>query len=89
MTEVYADIAKTTLYYGTEDSSRLGAHFTFNFQLINKVDSDSNARDLVNAIDEWNDYLPLQYTSNWVVSNKYTTLTITLNSINQFKDWES
>lgn len=68
MTEVYADIEDTLKYYGTEDGSELRAHFTFNFQLITKLDSDSTAKDVVNAVNEWLDYMPLIYTPNWVVS---------------------
>lgn len=68
MTEVYADIGNTMKYYGTEDGSKLRAHFTFNFQLITKLNSNSTARDVVDVIQEWLSYMPLAYTANWVVS---------------------
>lgn len=73
MTEVYADIENTMKYYGTEDGSELRAHFTFNFQLITKLNSQSSARDIVDAVKEWLAYLPLPYTSNWVVSTNTTS----------------
>lgn len=70
MTEVYADLEDTLKYYGTEDGLELRAHFTFNFQLITKLNSKSTGRDIVNTIKEWLDYMPIIYTANWVVSNK-------------------
>lgn len=59
---------KTMLYYGTDDGTTLGAHFALNFNLITKIDKDSTARNLVDAINEWLNYMPLQYTANWLVS---------------------
>lgn len=67
---MHADVDKTVLYYGVEDGSKLGAHFTFNYQLVEKIGSSSTARDLVDAVNVWVDYLPVQYTPNWVVSKR-------------------
>lgn len=67
MTEVYSDIKTTMLYYGTQDDSKLGAHFTFNFQLISHLNANSTARDVVNVVNEWLTYMPSKYTPNWVV----------------------
>lgn len=69
MTEVYADIENTMKYYGTEDGSELRAHFTFNFQLITKLNAKSTAKDVVDAIKEWMTHMPSPYTANWVVSD--------------------
>lgn len=66
---MYSDLPKTMLYYGTDDGFRLGAHFTFNFQLVKQVDPDSDARHFVDTIISWMDYMPLQYTANWMVGN--------------------
>lgn len=54
-------------YYGSADGSRLGAHFSFNFILLQELKSTSNAKDLANLINEWLNKLPTKYTSNWVV----------------------
>ncbi|KAK4887008.1 hypothetical protein RN001_003279 [Aquatica leii] len=67
MTEAYTNITNTMKYYG--NSSMNGAHFTFNFQLITKINAESNASDIVNAVQEWLTNIPAQYTSNWVLGN--------------------
>ncbi|KAF5286038.1 hypothetical protein FQR65_LT12973 [Abscondita terminalis] len=67
MTEAYTDINNTMKYYGNTTSK--GAHFTFNFQLITKLNGTSNAKDIVNAVNEWITHIPQQYTSNWVLGN--------------------
>lgn len=74
MTEAYTDIKNTMLYYGTSDGSTLGAHFTFNFFLITDLNEKSTARDVVDSINKWYAYLPVQYTPNWVVSIKVSQL---------------
>lgn len=68
MTEAYTTLNNTLYFYGTPDGSQLGAHFTFNFQLISYLTENSNASEVVNTISEWVDNLPPIYTSNWVVS---------------------
>lgn len=68
MTEAYTDIENTMLFYG--NGSVLGAQFTFNFEMISYLDSTSNARDVVDIINKWLAYMPVQYTANWVVSIK-------------------
>lgn len=68
MVEADTDVEDTILYYGTDDGATVGAHFAFNFQLIEKLDDSSTARDVVDAVNQWIDYLPLQYTANWIVS---------------------
>lgn len=61
------------LYYGSKDGSKLGAHFSFNYQLIQNLNSSSSARNYVDAINTWMDYMPLQHTENWIVgTNKQT-----------------
>lgn len=68
MTEAYTDIENTMLFYGTSDGSRLGAQFTFNFEIISYLDGTSSARDFVDIINKWLAYMPVIYTPNWVVS---------------------
>lgn len=64
MTEAGSSIEKVVKYYGNEDTGVLGAHFSFNFHLLGTFTS---ARDLINSIDYWVSYLPISYTSNWLV----------------------
>lgn len=64
MTEAASSISNVVKYYGDEETGTLGAHFSFNFNLLGTFTS---ARDLVNSIDYWVSYLPLNYTSNWLV----------------------
>lgn len=67
MTEAYVDnIEKQILYYGNETAD--GAHFTFNFLLITALNANSTAYDFVFTINKWLSYLPVEFTSNWVVS---------------------
>lgn len=65
MTESGTYIDKVMLYYGDEETGELGAHFSFNFNLLG---SFTNAQDLVDAVDYWNFYMPIAYTANWLVS---------------------
>ncbi|CAH0558803.1 unnamed protein product [Brassicogethes aeneus] len=69
MTEAYTDFDKTLLYYGLKDGSRLGAHFTFNFDFIQSLSKNSSATDIKNIIENWFENLPEIYTYNWVVGN--------------------
>lgn len=64
MTEAMTSVDNIIKYYGDEESGTLGAHFSFNFNLLGTF---SSARDLVDSIDYWVSYLPLSYTSNWLV----------------------
>jgi len=70
MTEVYADINQTMLYYKNADSSRLGAHFTFNFiTFIDNTHKGFTAFDIVSNIFGFIGELPEKCIANWVVSN--------------------
>ncbi|CAH0551358.1 unnamed protein product [Brassicogethes aeneus] len=69
MTEVYSDFEKNIKYYGLPDGSRRGAHFSFNFELIVKVNEGSSSMDILTIIDRWVDNLPEIYTPNWVLGN--------------------
>lgn len=67
MTEAYTDIENTMKFYG--NSTHDGAHFTFNFQFITKLNNTSSAKDIVAAIEEWMNNMPSKYIANWVVSS--------------------
>lgn len=68
MTEAYGTIDQMIGYYGTED--HLGAHFSFNFQLISNLKPDNlyadNVRNLVNS---WLDHMGEWRWPNWVIGN--------------------
>nr|CAH7729010.1 unnamed protein product [Callosobruchus chinensis] len=70
MSEAYTDIDKTMKYYGSADGKQLGAHFTFNFQLLGLIkDKNFKVTDIVNAINLWWHHMPKIYTANWVLGN--------------------
>lgn len=71
MTEAASSIEKVIKYYGDEDKGIERAHFSFNFNLLGTFTS---AKDLINRIDYWVTYLPLSYTSNWLVSDQKNKL---------------
>lgn len=66
MTESYSGEDKLFPYYGNETHD--GAHFTFNFWFITRVNGGSTAWDVKNTIDSWFRNMPSRYTANWVVS---------------------
>ncbi|KAB0799128.1 hypothetical protein PPYR_07008 [Photinus pyralis] len=67
MTEVYTTTSKTMEYYG--NGQRLGAHFSFNFHFITKIDKQSNASVIVSVIDDWIDNMLPDTIANWVIGN--------------------
>ncbi|XP_041979537.1 maltase A1-like [Aricia agestis] len=68
LSEGYANISMTMLYYGTE-SGRRGAHVPFNFDFITMITNTSAARDFAYVIDHWLTYMPFGMTANWVFGN--------------------
>ncbi|XP_039764936.1 maltase 2-like [Pararge aegeria] len=68
LAEAYANITMTMLYYGVE-GGRDGAHFPFNFELINSLSAKSSARDFVYVIKRWLTYMPSGRVANWVFGN--------------------
>lgn len=71
MTESATSLDKVMLYYGDTDTGKIGAHFSFNFQLLGTF---SSASAVVNSINYWYDYMPSIYTANWLVSAHYPGL---------------
>nr|CAI5870072.1 unnamed protein product [Callosobruchus analis] len=70
MSEAYADPDKTMRYYGTSDGRKLGAHFTFNFNLLTMLPNRNfEVKDIIKAINTWMDKMPKIYTPNWVIGN--------------------
>lgn len=69
MVEAYTNITNTMKYYG--NATHAGAHFPFNFGIINNINNDTNAAGLKGAIDEWFAYMPAGAWANWVVSHFY------------------
>lgn len=70
MTESATSLDKLMLYYGNTDTGELGAHFSFNFQLLG---SFTSASGIVNNINDWFAYMPTSYTANWLVSLSFTS----------------
>ncbi|XP_052864295.1 alpha-glucosidase-like [Anopheles cruzii] len=66
MTEAYASIENTMLYYEDATGSRQGAHMPFNFQLIYDFTRDQNAIGLKQTIDFWLNHMPARHTPSWV-----------------------
>lgn len=65
MTESASSLSNVMRYYGDIETNDLGAHFSFNFQLLG---SFSSASAVVNNIKQWYEYMPSNYTANWLVS---------------------
>lgn len=69
MTEAVTSIENIMLYYGNVETGELGAHFSFNFLLVNTFTSASS---VVSNVQTWFNYMPTQYTANWLVSETPT-----------------
>jgi hypothetical protein len=68
MSEAYTSVPNVMRYYVSDDGRKIGAHFAFNFMLINDVGPDTNAEGFKTIVlDRWFDALPEGKTSNWVV----------------------
>ena len=70
MTEAYADLDKTLLWY-QKSVDRKGAHIPFNFELITRLVKDSTATECKSIIDAWIEKMPKGdgMNPNWVLSN--------------------
>nr|XP_018900822.1 PREDICTED: maltase A1-like isoform X2 [Bemisia tabaci] len=66
-TEGYASPKKTLKYYGKE--TRPGAHFPFNFLLLKKLKSETNAKSLNETIVDYLSSLKSHQYPNWVSGN--------------------
>ncbi|XP_055594049.1 alpha-glucosidase-like [Uranotaenia lowii] len=69
MTEAYASIEDTMLYYESADRTRHGAHMPFNFMLIYDFQANQNAVGLKHAIDWWMNNMPARHTPSWVTGS--------------------
>lgn len=67
VTEAYTDFEKIKLYYGNHDGTKLGAHFTFNFDFT-YLHFNSTANDIKSVIETWTYGLDKRYLLNWGVS---------------------
>lgn len=66
MVECYSPMDNTMRYYGNKTSP--GAHFPFNFMLINSINQQSDAYDVRDLIKFWMQNMPEDMWPNWVVS---------------------
>lgn len=64
MTESATTMTNVMLYYGNEETGEIGAHFSFNFNLLGTF---SSAKSVVDSVLYWLDYMPTIYTANWLV----------------------
>lgn len=78
MTESYADIDKAFPFYG--NATHDGAHFTFNFFFITRLNAYSKAQDVVNVIHRWMDTLPSKYVPNWVVCYLFNSIILVIGN---------
>ncbi|XP_059470159.1 maltase A3-like [Neocloeon triangulifer] len=67
LVEAYTNITNTMKYYG--NGTHPGAHFPFNFQLIDNLKNETDAAGLQSIINTWFSNLPSGAWSNWVVGN--------------------
>jgi len=67
ITECYTNFENTIKYYGTQE--KLGAHFTFNFQLISYANKSSTAAQFKFYIDQWMGAMGTWRVPNWVIGN--------------------
>lgn len=65
LTEAYASIEYTMLYYSQEKPR---AHMPFNFNFISYLNKTSSANDIINTVNLWLDNMPHGQWPNWVVS---------------------
>ncbi|XP_030763759.1 maltase 1-like [Sitophilus oryzae] len=68
MTECSSDMENLVKYYGNENGTVLGAHFTFNFYFLG-INENTTAADLQSDITVWYQNLPSIYTFNWLTGN--------------------
>ncbi|XP_050298022.1 maltase 2-like [Anthonomus grandis grandis] len=74
MTEVYANLEDTMRYYVSDDNTRLGAHFTFNFiTFIQETKMNFTAMELAHNIMLFDFNVPFGSTPNWVLGNHDNT----------------
>lgn len=67
ITEACTSIKDSMKYYGNETNP--GAHFPFNFVLINDLNDQSKAKNFNDAVHSWLDNMPSGKQANWVVNN--------------------
>ncbi|CAH1738050.1 unnamed protein product [Aphis gossypii] len=67
VTESYTSIKNTMRYFGNE--THLGAHISFNFEFIEKLNDSSNAAKFNDVVYNWLDNMPDGKCANWVIGN--------------------
>ncbi|XP_055852258.1 maltase A3-like [Episyrphus balteatus] len=67
MIETWSEIDIVMQYYGNETAE--GAQMPFNFQMISRLNSNSNAYYYAETINLWMDKMPKGRTANWVLGN--------------------
>nr|XP_018907832.1 PREDICTED: maltase A3-like [Bemisia tabaci] len=65
--EAYTSLENTMRWYGNETIR--GAHFPFNFIILEEINQGSNASDWSQAIQDWYKAMPNGCWANWVIGN--------------------
>lgn len=66
MTEAYSKLDVIQQYFG--NATHNGSHIPFNFQMIERLWSESNAIEYIACIDDFMKIVPNDQVPNWVVS---------------------
>lgn len=66
LVEAYAGVKEVMIYFGNDTTA--GADLPFNFEWLQGITNESDARDMKFFIDKWLTYMPINKTANWVVS---------------------
>lgn len=66
MTEAYSGFNNLIRYFGNANGSKLGAHFSFNFDLLGGIKAKMNASQIIDLVKKWQS-VPKFIHWNWVV----------------------
>lgn len=67
LTEAYTNLTNIIKFYG--DGKRNGSNVPFNFELLTKLDNNTNAIQISDIIDSWLNLMPKDVHPNWVLGN--------------------
>ncbi|XP_063708467.1 maltase A1-like [Culicoides brevitarsis] len=68
MTEAYTSLANIMRYYG-DGFGILGSQIPFNFELLTKINANSDAGDIKSIVEGYLDHIPANNSGNWVLGN--------------------
>lgn len=68
MTEAYTTLANIMRYYG-DGFGTLGSQIPFNFELLTKINVNSNSGDIKSIVEGYLNHIPQNNSGNWVLGN--------------------